>query len=607
MCGFLFSNQPQSKNHFLSKLKLIDYRGPDYTGYENVDNLHFGHVRLSILDLDPRSHQPFSYKNLSMIYNGEIYNYLAVKELLVKEGYTFTTESDTEVLLLGYHAWGTNILEKINGMFAFVIYDSNNKNIFGARDRLGVKPLYYTLANDVFEVCSQLNPIAADKKFTLDDEAISMYLDCKFIPSPYSIYKEIKKLEPGCYFQFSLEEKNFEIKKYWDLKKVTPFSGSYQEAKEELRFLLTDAVNIRLFSDVPLGSFLSGGIDSALVTAFASKLNKEPLNTFTIGFEDKAFDESDVAEQYASILGTNHKTLFCNPKDILNNLPTLLKVYDEPFADNSALPSLLLNSMTKQFVTVALSGDGGDESFLGYYHFESVLKNKWVLGIPYFIRKIGVQILKAFYSHDSRIIRALSIKGKHEFLERIFSRMGLLLLKKRNGWLRRYDGYSTLSSNLIQQAADLNIKLWLDGDSNVKVDRASMAYAVEVRSPFLDYRIVEFARTLPVEYRIKLGNKKRILKDLLADYLPPSLFDLPKKGFSMPLEDWLRTELRKDVLSSINDEFLEKVPNLNVAYCKKILDEHMNNGKDYTESIWKLYILAKWMQVHLNLGANASI
>ena len=447
-------------------------------------------------------------------------------------------------------------------------------------------------------MCSQIKPIAHGKNFNLDEDAISMYLDCKFIPTPYTIYKETKKLESGHYFQYSLADHTFEKFSYWDLREIERFAGTYEKAKLHLKSLLDDAVKIRLFSDVPLGSFLSGGVDSALVTAVASKLNKEPINTFTIGFEDEAFDESKVAEEYARILNTNHKTLICSAEDILNNLPTLLKVYDEPFADNSALPSLLLNSMTKKHVTVALSGDGGDESFLGYNHFESLLKNRWVMSMPHFLRKIFALVLSIVHSPNSRIVNALSVAKKYEYLERIFSRMGLLLAQKKNNWLKGFDKYRTLSNDFIQQAADLNIKLWLDGDSNVKVDRASMAYAVEVRSPFLDYRIVEFARTLPLEYRIQLGNKKRILKDLLGEHLPPEIFNLPKKGFSMPLESWLRNELRNDVEVSIDDKFLGKIPNLNVPYCKKILDEHLNKGKNHTESIWKLYILAKWVQAN---------
>lgn len=596
MCGFLFSNGPQSKEHFLSKLEIIKYRGPDFTGYEDIDGLHFGHVRLSILDLDPRSNQPFTYDNLHMVYNGEIYNYLDVKDELVKIGYSFSTESDTEVLLLGYHAWGKKVLQKINGMFAFLIYDKQKQEIFGARDRLGVKPLYYFLGTKEFEVCSQLKPISCDKQLNLDENAISMFLDCKFIPSPYSIYKEIKKLEPGHCFNYSLTNHTFNSEKYWDLKEVVRFNGSYEDAKEQLKALFEDAVKIRLFSDVPLGSFLSGGVDSALVTSYASKLNKEPLNTFTVGFQEKDFDESAVAEKYAQKFKTNHKTLICNPKGILKNLPVLLKVYDEPFADNSALPSLMLNFMTKKYVTVALSGDGGDESFLGYNHFESLLKNKRIMSAPYFIRKMAAIVLSPILSSDSRITSALSVRKKREYIQRIFSRMGILLNNKNNNWLGMFDPYYALSKDTLQQAADLNIKLWLDGDSNVKVDRASMAYAVEVRSPFLDYRIVEFARTLPIEYRIQLGNKKRILKDILGEHLPPELFDLPKRGFSMPLENWLRNELRKDVETSIDENFFNKVPNLNITYCKKILNEHLNKGKDHTESIWKLYILAKWMQ-----------
>ncbi len=598
MCGFLFSNLSQKKEDFLSRLNLIEYRGPDYTGYEKVNDLHFGHVRLSILDLDSRSNQPFNYKNLTIIYNGEIYNYLDIKKDLQREGYTFKTESDTEILLIGYYEWGSDILRKLNGMFSFIIYDSDTNSLFGARDRLGVKPMYYMQSNGVFEVCSQLGPIAKGKKFTLDNDAISMFLDCKFIPSPHSIYKEVKKLEPGYFFNYSLNETSLNIEKYWDLEKVQKYRGTYEQAKLDLKSLLYDAVKIRMYSDVPLGSFLSSGIDSALITAIASKFSNRPLNTFTVGFDNKSADESDTAEKYANLLNTNHKTLFCNPQDILQNLPKLLEVFDEPFADNSALPSLMLNSITKKYVTVALSGDGGDESFLGYNHFESLIKYRLIMDMPYWIRKNLLKIFQYFISIEPRIVDALLVKHRNQYKERIFSRMGKLLKATKNQWLKKYSSYNYLSKHFVQQTADLNIKLWLENDSNVKVDRASMAYAVEVRSPFLDYRIVEFARALPVRYRIKLGAKKRILKDLLSEHLPPKLFNLPKKGFSMPLSEWLLNELKEDVMNTISQEFLNKVPNLNVPYCNKIVENHMSKISDHTEEIWKLYILAKWLELN---------
>ncbi|MFM1879722.1 MAG: hypothetical protein RLZZ241_2588 [Bacteroidota bacterium] len=595
MCGFLFSTKTQSKASFIERLETIKFRGPDFTGYQCQDGMHFGHLRLSILDLDPRSNQPFDYDRFTLLFNGEIYNFQEIREALKQKGYDFSTESDTEVLIKGYHAWGEHVLQRLNGMFAFLIYDKDAKILFGARDRLGVKPFYYSLIGNEFEACSQVAPLNSGNSLTLNHEAIDIYLDCGFIPSPHSIYREVKKLDPGKFFRYSIVEQTMVIETYWDLKPEQPFTGSLSEAKEALKTLLFDAVRIRLFSDVPLGSFLSSGIDSALVTAIASKINPGQLNTFTIGFNDTFKDESEVAQKYAHLLNTNHKTLFCGPEEILDYLPMLVSVFDEPFGDNSALPTLLLNDKTKAHVTVALSGDGGDESFLGYYHFESLKKYEKIIGLPLWMRMLLMKVFKVLGLFDSEMRQKLSVKSKSDYIFRIFSRMGTLLNTPNNKWLKDYYSYQSASNNLLQQAADVNIKMWLEGDSNTKVDRGSMAYAVEVRSPFLDYRIVEFARSLPVEYRLILGNKKRILKEVLKDFIPEELFTLPKRGFSMPLDSWMRNELKSEIQETLNDAFFRKVPNLNEPLIRKLLKEHFEAQKNHSKNIWKVFILAKWM------------
>src|SRR5690606_37375566 len=345
----------------------------------------FGHLRLSILDLDARSHQPMTFENLTIVFNGEIYNYKSIKKELQELGYHFKTESDTEVLLIGYKHWKKEILDKINGMFAFSIYDEHTNTLFSARDRLGVKPFYYSWNNGTFEICSQIKPMLSGKK--INEDAVSMFLDCMFIPSPYTIVEGVHKLPPGNHVEFDLNTNSLNIEEYWNLKPVKVKDISYEDAKQELHTLLLDAVKIRLQSDVPIGSFLSGGIDSALVTSMASKVSDSQINTFSIGFDDPNYDESKIAEAYAKILNTKHTTTICSPDDILKLIPKLAEVFDEPFADSSALPSLLLNKVTKQYVTVALSGDGGDESFIGYDHFNSLVQNKKIMEIPYPIRK----------------------------------------------------------------------------------------------------------------------------------------------------------------------------------------------------------------------------
>jgi asparagine synthase (glutamine-hydrolysing) len=599
MCGFLFSNKNQNEELFLSRLDKISYRGPDFTGYAMHDNLHFGHLRLSILDLDSRSNQPMKYNDLIILYNGEIYNYQEIKKELELLGYTFKTDGDTEVLLIGFQAWGNKLLEKINGMFAFIIYNTKTKKLFGARDRIGVKPFYYYIRDGQIEICSQLSPLKDTNNLTLNQDSISMYLDCRFVPAPYSIYQEIKKLEAGHYLEYSFEDSSCSISKYWDLKSVKPFKGTYKEAKLELKKLIYDAVRIRLYSDVPLGSFLSGGIDSALVTSIASDLSVSKINTFTVSFPGSELDESDIARKYASILNSNHRTLECGPEDILKLLPTLIEVYDEPFGDNSALPTLLLNKRTKEFVTVALSGDGGDESFLGYDHYNSLSKYEWIMSLPLFIRKFILFVVNLLNVYDLRFKNALGVTSKENFVYRKYSRFGLFLNTPNNNWLKKYNYLRKLSKSFIQFAADVNIKLWLEGDSNVKVDRGSMASSVEVRSPFLDYRIIEFARSLPIEFRLKNGVKKRILRDILEEFVPADVFSLPKKGFGMPLENWIRHDLKDEILGAINDGFFSQVPNLNKSLVIQLLNEHIHQGKNHSDAIWRVFILSKWVENNL--------
>ena len=596
MCGIYLSNIPFTEEEVKDKLETIQFRGPDYTGIKKIDDLTFGHLRLSILDLDIRSNQPMVFENITIVFNGEIYNFQEIKMELLDLGYTFNTTGDTEVLLKGYKEWGERIVLKLNGMFAFAIYNATTRKIFCSRDRLGVKPFYYSWKEGQFEICSQLRPICQNKQ--INEEAVSMYLDCTYVPSPFTIYKEVYKLPPGNNLEIDLNTQKFTIKEYWNLKEVSDAGLSYEEAKEQLHKLLKDAVKIRLHADVPFGSFLSGGIDSALISSIASKVSEEPIKTFSIGFEDPKYDESKIAAQYAKIMGSDHTETICKPRDILEMIPKLIKVYDEPFADSSALPSLLLNKVTKRYVTMALSGDGGDESFLGYNHFDLVTKFKLLMKIPHLIRFIASKVLIFNFlgSTSETIIRILNIKSKNDFIAKIFVGYISILKKRDLDWQSHYKGYQTWSKDLIQATSDLNIKLWLENDSNVKVDRASMAYSVEVRSPFLDYRIIEFARTLPVSYRYVPGRKKRILRDILKEYIPEEVFNQPKKGFSVPIGQWIRKELKEEFIENLSDDFLNQVPNLNVTKFKKMLKDHLDGKRDYSSFVWRVYVLSKWYQ-----------
>ena len=360
-------------------------------------------------------------------------------------------------------------------------------------------------------------------------------------------------------------------------------------------------MKIRLQSDVPYGSFLSGGIDSALVSAIANKAENGNLRTFTIGFDNPEYDESTLARTFSKIIQSNHKETICSARDLIDIFPTFFKTYGEPFADSSAIPSLLLNKTTKPMVTVALSGDGGDESFLGYNHFEWLTKVLPFFKIPYFFRRLmGTLIPFQWLGKRAEGVQSiLKYRTFNNFIEGIFTGFGPLLLVQKNiDWLKEFKLFKILADQPLQRAADLNIKLWLENDSNVKVDRASMAYGVEVRSPFLDYRVIELARTLPISYRFHKGKRKRILRDILNEYIPESVFDVPKKGFSIPLAEWMRNDLKEDIQLHLTDTFLHSIKGLNVKRVKKFMRLHFENKQDYSTYLWRVYVLSKWFKIN---------
>jgi asparagine synthase (glutamine-hydrolysing) len=596
MCGIYLTNIQYPKDIIKNKLYSIKFRGPDFTGIYFFDNLIFGHLRLSILDLDERSNQPMSFKDLTIVYNGEIYNFKELKHELENLGYNFKTTGDTEVLLKGYDAWGSEMVSKLNGMFSFAIYDKKLQHLFCSRDRIGVKPFYYYWENGKFEICSQLRPICNDK--IINKQAVSIYLDCTYIPSPFTIFENVYKLPPGNNLLIDLKTNEINVIEYWNLNVVKESKLTYDEAKSKLHNLIIDAVKIRLQSDVEFGSFLSGGIDSALISSIANTFLDKPIKTFTICFDDPMYDESIIAKKFSKIINSDHTEISLKSSDLLEIISKLVYVYDEPFGDSSAIPSLLLSKVTKQYVSMALSGDGGDESFLGYNHFDKLSKFLKLKKIPYFLRYLLSLLIttKLFGKKAESLNRILKIKNTNDFISGIFIGFNSLLIKRDFSWLGAYQGFKSLSSNSYQKVADLNLKLWLENDSNVKVDRASMAYSVEIRSPFLDYRIIEFARNLPIHYRYEVNKKKKILKDILKEYIPEDVFNQPKKGFSVPIASWMREELREEFIINLSDDFLNQVPNLNVKKFKKMFYDHLEGKSDYSSYIWRVYVLSKWYQ-----------
>lgn len=615
MCGIYGTTLPYTQEQVQKKLERTQFRGPDQLGTQSYDSsqgkIIFGHNRLSIIDLDARSNQPFNYQNqVHLVFNGEIYNFKEIREKLNKKGYTFNTTSDTEVICAAYLEYGKDCVDHFNGMFAFVIYDIKQQKLFGAKDRLGQKPFYYQISNKGFEFASQISSIQLfNDTLSISQNAIEQYLAWNTIPHPYSIFNEVKKLEDGHAFTYDLQTLEFDQWAYWDIAHPTAsiFKGTYEEATLELESLLTNAVNYRMIADVPLGVFLSGGVDSSLIAALAAKGATQKIKTFSVKFNEKGFDESVYAQKVADHLKTDHHVIECDYKEGLGLIENFNHYYDEPFADSSAIPSMLLAKHTKPHVTVALSGDGADEAFLGYRRYQKLEKIKKTLQIPYAVRKFGGPILKVFqnnrYNGIKDILHAKSV-GEAYLAMMVNNNKPWLNINNNVAQVDELKYLLKSEKNSFESAGDFDLKTYLSWDINTKVDRATMAYSLEARSPFLDYRVVEMAQKLPTDFKYQSGNQKRILKDILYKHVPPTYFNRPKSGFGMPLEVWFRNDLKELVLTELSIKNLEKIPGIKPKIVSKLINQHMEGSWNHHTMIWKLLVLKQWLGTN---GKNYSI
>lgn len=597
MCGIFGTTKTYTRELLDSKLNRIHFRGPDYTSIKKYENVTFGHNRLAIIDLDERSNQPFVYEYISIVFNGEIYNFNEIKKELEKKGYKFHTMSDTEVICAAYIEYGATCVEYFNGMFAFVLYDKKQQYLFGARDRLGQKPFYYSLKGGHFEFASQISQIKIGNDLTINEKAISQFLLWKYIPEPNSIYNEVKKLKAGYSFIYNLETKFYREKQYWDIPdNYNTYKGTYSDACNDLEELLRDAVDKRMMADVPLGVFLSGGIDSSLIATLAQQQSSIPIKTFSIKFNEKGFDESVYAEKVANVLKTDHLTIPCDYKEGIDLIENHNYYYDEPFSDSSAIPSMLLAKHTRKDVTVALTGDAGDESFLGYTRYDWIRKISSAYKFPFFFRNIGGAFLKLIPINKVQITgEVLKMKSEEEMYIRMVSSLNNKFLKDPSiGASLTYNSWLGGNKPLLEKISDYDLKTFLNGDINTKVDRATMAFSLEARAPFLDYRIVELGRMLPTEYKYSKSNKKKILKDILYKYLSKDLFNRPKAGFTMPFETWFRNELKDLVLDSLTKSNLKNIPNLNVDYTLFKIKKHMEGKVNFYPTIWSLLVLNRF-------------
>ena len=633
MCGingFIAKAEDQECKHLIQKMNAdVKHRGPDSHGYfiQNKENnaVVLGMQRLSIIDL-ATGDQPLYNKDktLSIVMNGEIYNYKVLKAELERKGCAFQTQSDTEVVLQLFELEGIACLEKLDGMFAFAIHDQHTNKLWIARDRLGEKPLYFLSDNERFIFASELKSITNNFVFdkNLDLDALNIFLSFTFIPAPYTIYKSIHKLLPAHYLEIDTEDLHVIQTKYWDIDlQAEETETDYSKASKKLTDLVYNSVNLRLIADVPVGVFLSGGVDSSIIAAIMADLNSDKkIETFSVGFNDKNFDESFQAKSVAKHINANHHSFILNPLDLIEEIDKIILNFDEPFADSSALPAYFIAKMTRQHVKVALTGDGGDEAFGGYNRYlVNYFADKYNELIPTGIhQKIINPLLKLMpQTSDNRRgllykFRKLTHSLQSDALQNMYRIICLGFNDNQLQQLLINNQYSDSPSEFVNQfdkninhrgnitrARYLDKNISLEGDMLVKVDRTSMLASLECRAPFLDHKLFEFSNTLPETFLIKGFNKKRILKDSFKHLLPVGHFKFPKTGFGIPVGNWLRNELKPQLLLLTETAFLQNQHIFEVEYVQNMVNAHCASKEDHTFQLWAIYCFQTWWKANI--------
>lgn len=621
--------------------RTLRHRGPDDSGswVDASAGFVLGHQRLAILDISPEGHQPMISANnrYVLVFNGEIYNFLALRQELQRLGHSFRGHSDTEVMLASFCQWGLKpAIQRFNGMFAFALWDRQEQTLHLGRDRLGEKPLYYGWLGQTLVFGSELKALAAHPKFQpeIDRDALTSFLRLKYIPAPYSIYKGIYKLPPGTTLSWQGEAHHPLPQSYWSIKAVAesgiadPFIGSEQDAIIHLDSLLRDAVGLRMVADVPLGAFLSGGIDSSTVVALMQAQSSQPIKTFTIGFQEDNYNEAQYAKAVAQHLGTAHTELYVTPEEALATIPKLPTLYDEPFADVSQIPTFLVSQLAKQYVTVSLSGDGGDELFGGYGRYlrgQSLWQT--VSWIPTTIRQTVAQALTSLEpqtwgrsSNDgqlasltrpklinlgyklnrvSEVLRAETAEILYMELDSDWQEPSAVVIGgKEPQTIFNTQQHGAALPDFIQWMMYLDTQTYLPDDILVKLDRASMAVGLEGRIPLLDHRVVEFAWQLPHSMKIRERQTKWLLRQVLYRYIPPHLIDRPKMGFGVPIGDWLRGPLRDWAEALLDERRLKQEGFFNPQPIRQRWTEHLSGVRDWQYSLWNILMFQAWLEHH---------
>jgi len=611
------------------------HRGPDDTGlfFDQESGVGLGHRRLSVIDLSEAGRQPMASDDgmVNIVYNGEIYNFQEIRSTLEGHGHHFWTETDTEVILNAYMEWGMDCLTRFVGMFALALWDSRSRLLFLARDRLGIKPLYYHFTPGELIFASELKALMAFKGFPrdIDPDAVPLFLHYQYIPSPRTVFKDTFKLLPGRYAVF--DGQDIRIRSYWELPHIDRTSKGRDRSEEdvftELDHLLTQAVSDRLVSDVPLGALLSGGIDSSIVVALMQKVNTSPVRTFSIGFNEPAYNEAPWALKVAEHLGTDHTDFYVTPKEAMDVIPRLPEIYDEPFADSSAIPTFLVSRLARSQVTVALSGDGGDEQFCGYVRYWSTramatafqripgpakeglglvldkIPPTWVERCYLPWRRFLPQRFRLANFPDKwekfiKLLGQTSIQDLYRMTICLWSEKELDRLMGRDIRDCQYEEIFRETGNwpLLSRLMRVDQKTYLPDAMLTKVDRASMAVGLEVRVPLLDHRVVEFTSTLPDGLKYKRGRGKYLLRRLLARYVPEELFERPKMGFGVPIEDWFRGELKEMLLDYLSPERLTKEGLFDHSLVEEKIREHLSGKANHQYRLWALLMWEMWRE-----------
>lgn len=619
ICGFV-----SKQNITLDQLKAMNdtmvHRGPNDSGEEIFPmkegyQIGLAQRRLSIMDLSPKGHQPMHSPDgrVSVVFNGEIYNFKELKKEL--KDYPFQSSCDTEMIVAAYLKWGIDCIQKFNGMFAICLYDRETEDVYLVRDRIGKKPLYYEVDGTNLVFASELKPIMTRYGFQrkIRKAVLSRFLFQQYINAPESIFEHTYKLEPGSILQFRYGL--IKTWKYWDIKQVyhkmqeNPVTN-YHQAKEELKALLKKSVAARMIADVPLGAFLSGGYDSSLMTAIAQEEANEPVKTFSIGFKEERYNEAGYAREVADYLGTDHTELYIDEKEMFDLVESIPAYYDEPFADSSQIPTMLVSQLAREKVTVALSGDGGDEFFCGYNIYENVRQAQlldFLGGITHGFcslpgcKQLGLEQKLPFRVRVIAGNRNKEAKTQFGASNYIICANQMVLGEGLSCHFPIESSYQVSNWQIRRMLLDMDT--YLPGDILCKVDRASMKYSLEARCPILDQEVMEYSFRMDHSLKYEKGNKKRILKDIAYDYIPKELLDRPKVGFGVPLDQWLRGPLKEQLTDMCSRDFLKRQGIFDADFTADMIENYLRTGdggpatgENYSKLSWSFFAFQQWYQ-----------